>query len=348
MARTTATEVSQNRRLGNVEILRFISAAMIVALHVEILFAPYLNLSAATSAFLEMRLSAGVDIFFVISGFVIAMNIQRSETTPARFIKARFARIIPSYWLLSLATVPLALIFGVGGDTAPAVLPHLASSLFFINDKVGFPFPMLGPGWSLNLEIFFYVLVFLVMLWPQLRRHTLLISSIVIAGFAYLGSHYQSDGQPLPSGENPIVIDFIFGFLAFKLWPKIQGNRTLGWLFAAAAIGALGAANLYPEFAKRWMYLGVPAFLAFLAALSFPNLTSPRLAKLGFSSYSIYLTQWFVITAAQAALQKLHPGLALSAVGFILLIPFTIACGYMYSTLIDSRLYAWARRLAKL
>jgi exopolysaccharide production protein ExoZ len=103
--------------------------------------------------------AAGVDVFFVISGFVIWTVAARGESAPGTFLWRRLTRVAPAYWLATLAVAAIAL-------ADPAFLPqislspsHLLLSLAFIQhkDPNGLAFPVLPPGWTLNYEAIFYV-----------------------------------------------------------------------------------------------------------------------------------------------------------------------------------------------
>jgi peptidoglycan/LPS O-acetylase OafA/YrhL len=129
--------------------------------------------------------SFGVGIFFVISGFIMAMICH---TNPEHFLARRVARIVPLYWLLTLVIFFIASVAPrmLGAATANPVF--LVKSLLFIpyfhHDAF---FPILFLGWSLNYEIHFYVLIAAALLIS--RPHGPLIASAVIVGVMLL-IHY--------------------------------------------------------------------------------------------------------------------------------------------------------------
>jgi len=96
---------------------------------------------------------AGVDIFFVLSGFLM-WRITNEQTAALAFLRNRIRRIVPVYWIASLLVFVLAEL----GLTSRIVadLGHLLASLFFIPYKgPGGVYPILIVGWTLNYEMFF-------------------------------------------------------------------------------------------------------------------------------------------------------------------------------------------------
>ena len=115
---------------------------------------------------------AGVDIFFVISGFIMVhTTMDRDDVTPWSFMAGRISRIVPAYWVATFAVFGIALV-------APSLLrtPHLPvgellqslAFIPFVKDS-GLTQPLLFVGWTLNYERFFY-LVFAMGLGSSPRR----------------------------------------------------------------------------------------------------------------------------------------------------------------------------------
>ena len=110
-----------------------------------------------------------MQIFFVISGFIMVMTTMRRPITPAAFLQHRIIRVVPTYWILtSVATVLLMAglhILGQGG-VAPV---QLLKSLAFVPDftaEASMRLPVLFVGWTLNYEMMFYVLFALCLFVP--------------------------------------------------------------------------------------------------------------------------------------------------------------------------------------
>ncbi|OJU11390.1 MAG: hypothetical protein BGN86_05560, partial [Caulobacterales bacterium 68-7] len=224
----------------------------------------------------------GVDIFFVISGFIM-YTAARNEP-PVTFAWRRFVRIAPLYWVASLTL--LVVNFYTRGKTGD--LKHLAVSLAFIphrSPEGGEIWPYLVPGWTLNVEVFFYAVFFLGLV---TRRLTLTVGGVILA-CAVAGFLVQSDDPRFLTYTNIRLLEFLGGY-------------GLGWLFLRRSVRpallllpigfiTLMAPNPFPIPAITY----VPSAIMIVAgALAMddrhqtPNL--PWLHFLGNASYSIYLT----------------------------------------------------------
>src|SRR3954468_18445129 len=136
--------------------------------------------------------AAGVGVFFVISGFVLWTACEARPTTPGAFLLARAERILPLYWIATLAVAAVVL---WRAQALPIVYlqgRHLVLSLLLVphDDPAGGPFPLLPTGWTLTYEAFFYLVMALVLAAPRDRRWTLLSGLLLAAsvlGFGYHG-----------------------------------------------------------------------------------------------------------------------------------------------------------------
>ncbi len=253
---------------------------------------------------------AGVDIFFVISGFVIVHSSSRLFATRwagRRFAARRVARIVPLYWtmtslLLAQAFFDRTVIHGAIGGAE-----YIAKSYLFIPcaRPDGIIQPVLGLGWTLNYEMFFYG-VFIPFL--ALRRSVAVFSaSFLLSLFVLAGRVGWLHGVVLRTWSNPIVLEFCAGMLL----ALIIGKFTLrdGWrltIVLAAAVVLL----LQPAWSRIYAY-GLPATGLVFAAVSGKKIRSlPRveawLARLGDASYAMYLIHPFIMRAG--LLLWKHPG----------------------------------------
>src|SRR3954468_5953932 len=167
-----------------IQILRFFAALAVIAFHV--LGAPPKGFEVPDSA-LAFALSyggRGVDLFFVISGFIIFYATHSSELTPAEFLRRRVERIVPLYFFVIFAVTMLAV-------TAPATfgapdwytLRHILKSLAFIAFTDG-EMPVIYVGWSLEYEMYFYLAVALLMALTRdvWRNIVLIFSALAVVG----------------------------------------------------------------------------------------------------------------------------------------------------------------------
>ena len=169
---------STSQRLHALQALRAYAAAMVVFVHAISTY--FSKVDSTSSDTLQLHLGElGVKLFFCISGFIIfssTKDLLPGFSSTAIFLKRRFIRVAPLYWL---ATIIYAIKLSLQG-AHPSVTEFLYS-LFFIpyiadNDLMR---PVLGQGWSLNYEMFFYCL-FGVSLFFQARWRILFMSLILL------------------------------------------------------------------------------------------------------------------------------------------------------------------------
>lgn len=272
---------------------------------------------------------AGVDVFFVISGFIMgAVGIRER---PASFTFRRLARILPLYWLVTLAFCALSLIHGVM-DHFHFTPRQLVQSLLFIPYRAddGTISPLVVQGWTLNYEMLFYLIFAACLLTPRPRLLAIGMIGLLVAG----GALRQPTGPILETWTAPILIEFAAG-LALS-----ASQRHLPALLAWLALGAgLAAFALLPLFGpqdltgwNRLAALGIPALLIVAGALGveqaggagpWPPRFTGLLILLGDASYSLYLIHGLTLPACEKLLRH-HPvlgvllGVALSLVAAIL------------------------------
>jgi len=266
--------------IRNIQALRAIASLMVVAHHVVGAALTYHPQTRYLDFFYGWG-ACGVDIFFVISGFVMVYTQSHRPKSPLQFFGNRVARIAPTYWAI---TTLMLLIFVVHPATFQSVQfsagRALRSFLF-----VSVPFdggPLVYVGWTLEYEMLFYVIfaasIFIGNpVWSRLA---------CIAAFGVLALA----GLTMP-------LEFLFGMVAANIvvrFPKLPIGipcLLLGVGLLLATI-PLGAVDDHTRFI-RW---GIPAFLIVLGALYIPQTSSRIALYLGAASYSIYLAQIFSIS----------------------------------------------------
>lgn len=308
-------------RIESVQAMRGVAALAVVILHAReaIDRQGFIDhpLGSKTSIGELANLGAvGVDLFFVISGFVMALTASRFDgwTGAQHFLRGRVVRIVPLFWLLSL---PMVAWWAAKG--APLLSLNALNSLTFVPLHVGpYAFPFHGVGWTLSFEFAFYGLVAVTIAAPRHLRLHLLVSMLVTLPLLPLQAQPWALGRWL---TNPMLLEFGFGVVAFMLWDKGQLDRhrpaiALGALCAVAVLAlqhvAAPAAMLTPNGVThlglgglRTLMVGLPCLLLFLWALPF---RSPRwLVGLGEASYSLYLVHPPVMVAAGLVLPHSTP-----------------------------------------
>ncbi|QUD89321.1 acyltransferase family protein [Phenylobacterium montanum] len=289
----------------------------------------------------------GVDLFFVISGFVMIYAHGEdfgAPRAPALFALRRIGRIVPLYWLFSLvALLSLSL------QHERAGLTDLLRSWLFVPYK-GLGFfgqPILGQGWTLNYEMLFYLVFGLSLL---LRRGLLLLFLFFIAlrTAGALGAFPAE--SILGFWSRPIVLYFLFGILIGLLRQRTSFRLTFPGSIAIALIG-MAAAFTSSLYQAKWPSLDYLTWALTIATVAACCLARPAqkgfgaaMARLcGDATYSTYLAHTLVVGAAARLVARL--GFNLSVPWFIVLVaPLAFAVGVAIYRLVERPLLKlWSR-----
>jgi exopolysaccharide production protein ExoZ len=236
----TVPEIRVATRGGTVIGLQYLRgiAAMMVAYFHMVGQIPSLAGYIHSYLFGVTSLASGVDIFFVISGFIMLLTTRNSR--PIEFIVRRIIRVAPLYWLLTVGVA-------VAASLRPALFREtvvnaktLLLSLLFIpyqnGAQHGDVFPILVPGWSLNFEMFFYAIFAVVLLARSLT------SRVLINGLVF-GSLVVVHLTPL-TAHNPIlrfltetrILEFWFGMLIAKYFAEHAFVATRAAVWSTVAV----------------------------------------------------------------------------------------------------------------
>ncbi len=300
------------------QLLRGLAACAVVVEHLLQRYDKRGVLPAELPDFVSRLGQTGVFAFFAISGFIMVFITSRSGTAGqggGAFLKARFLRVAPLYYLTTVlmviftwATQGLAMKDAFRFPT----LDQWIGSLLFIPHRGanGLIQPIYGLGWSLHYEMFFYLL-FAAGLLVHRRRGILLILA-VLGGLAAIGPWIDAPSQRWGLAviayvfTRPVMLFFMAGMIIALVHQRLQDRlpeAPLG-LIALLALAALGLAALAPGFMPTLAAIVVSVCACVLlrprgGALS--GMTAQLSSALGNASYSIYLTHSFVLGAFAAA-----------------------------------------------
>jgi exopolysaccharide production protein ExoZ len=300
---------ARRQMLVYIQILRFFAALAVVAFHV--LGAPPKGFEVPDSA-LTFALSyggRGVDLFFVISGFVIFYAAHSSKLTPAKFLRRRVERIVPLYFVVIFAVTMLAITLPATFGTPDWYTPrHILKSLAFIAFTDG-DMPVVYVGWSLEYEMYFYLATALLMALTRdvWRDIVVMFSAVAIVG--------QIPGVAAALGNyaffaDPMILEFVLGVIVGSVFV----NGRIGWPMPVAAACAI-AVVLLSDPMNRVIVSGIPAACLVAAAAWLsrkridPSWPERALARLGDASYSIYLAQVETVSLASVAVASLFPAI---------------------------------------
>lgn len=285
--------------LSSIQYLRAIAAIM-VAIHHVAYFSDLVSPSDRGARELWGFSSwwFGIHIFFVVSGFIMIHTTHNFGDAGAwrQFLARRLIRVVPLYWLLTTVIAVGVLISPHSLEIATDKVQYILGSYFFIPvlRAEGDLRPILGQGWTLDYEMFFYVAFALAVLLP--RRWGIAVLCLVFAGLVWLGRDLGSHTPVIFTWTDGLILEFIFGVyigLAFE-----RSWRLPVW---GAAISVLVGVGLVIVDLKGPSFLiaGIPATLIVGGFVLGPqlkeSLATGWLARLGDASYSIYLTHVFVL-----------------------------------------------------
>ena len=285
--------------LYNLHLLRVIAALGVVYFHITSVAGLKLDWDVG---------SRGVDVFFVISGFIIAYI---GTSKPEQFFLRRIIRVVPFYWAATLFVFAMVAVAPNLFHTTTASVTHLLASLAFVPHMAsnGDMLPTLVLGWSLNYEMWFYVWFALSLRISPRWAPVICASALIALMLAIDASH--SDSQVMQFYARPIILEFVYGLAVFYLFQWCSARREtlaripgLKWLLLVLLVGNLVALNVFEECCSdtlpRYIVAGVPSFFIVLSALLLERVfglaTKNKLIYLlGEASYIIYLVHPYII-----------------------------------------------------
>ena len=194
-------------KLLTIQYLRGIAALLVVFYHVYTQLGR-LGYSGQTPDFL----AGGVDIFFVISGFIMWYTTFNRNVGALEFFTHRFIRIVPLYWLITTFYLAILLIRPSWMQSAKFELSHIVASYLFIpmvHPAVPIMWPLVVPGWTLNYEMFFYFLFGLALLFRSGARAAIILAMLIcVVG---LQAFHPPDNSIIGFYSSSIILEFAFG-----------------------------------------------------------------------------------------------------------------------------------------
>ena len=286
--------------------------------------------SQLTGRYIGSNLASGVDIFFVISGFVMVYSTKAGDMPAGKFIVRRLVRIAPLYWAATVFMIVVLLVYPQAVKSAKLDWLHAAASLAFVaahnpaySDHSVLSYgPLVAPGWTLNLEMLFYLIFTIAIILA--RRRTgwfVLILTLPLLTLAGIGWAIGPGGW-LGFYAQDILLEFLMGAAIGMVWLRRATSIpvAIGLLLLVAALCLLIFLPSYDG--SRLLRYGILSFLIGVLGVSttFPQIG--WLHRLGDASYSIYLSHFFVLSAVAQIWRKL----ALTAEGFALFAVASASC----------------------
>ena len=294
------------RTYFGVQALRAVAALFVVGYHATLIpdesHAPLVGGVWSNGA-------CGVDIFFVISGFVMAVTAPglAGRADGGRvFLWRRLVRIVPLYWLFTTAAWAWRG-FGLGPGAGGAW--RVAASYLFIPsfDRNHQPVPLLQVGWTLHFEMMFYLLfaAALALGTPPLRFLPPILGALAVVGW-----REHPTWPAWTTLASPLVLEFLFGVGIAPL--ARRGRLPGGWVGALLLAGGFAAVCRLPMVdSARVVYWGLPAAAIVAGAVGLEDAVGRRLPRwlleAGNASYAVYLVHPPVVAALWPLLAR-HGG----------------------------------------
>jgi peptidoglycan/LPS O-acetylase OafA/YrhL len=301
-----------NQRIDVIQLLRGLAALMVCCFHMKGILK-----DSIWGKMLFQNGSLGVPLFFMISGFILYVTTSKAEISPTyigKFALKRLLRIVPLYYLLTFVYLAVQSKLGLFFENPTWLFPMF----FFYPSYLGFTgpsygFPPLAVGWSLNYELYFYLLLAITMFlgkWRWMLFSGIILASVFIVPLITNGYVMQHLSQwyayPLPYFSlmtNPVLLFFLAG-VGLGRFHQIKTTRTNSALADLLVLLAttnfiftyLGFYQILPGF---WSSFFNSGFL--LIALIWRNKIKPFepkrwLVYLGDISFSLYLIHPIVLS----------------------------------------------------
>lgn len=281
------TGMHNRRSYDSIQYLRAYAALIVASNHAGLLDAGYF----------------GVDLFFVISGFVMATLMDDITADAKSFFVSRFTRVAPIYYLFTAVALLLnqAIPVPILVPSDQITVSRILESVLFVN--FAHEGPVYGVGWTLNFEFMFYVVCGIVIAFEKETLPRILVTALGTAFVSLVGFIF------LPKHQYAVLLEFVMGLGVYVLCVKLYPRVALpSW--AVFAVGTVGAATPWIIITERMMphwpfsfarvtALGIPSAVLLAVCVwreqthDIPRI--PILRKLGDASYSIYLTHCIIV-----------------------------------------------------
>ncbi|EOG6113026.1 acyltransferase family protein [Klebsiella pneumoniae] len=281
--------------LNQIQWLRAIAAILVVITH--------FTGKAYSVKLLDHEFSSGaigVDIFFIISGFIMMYVSDLKKQYPIKFILNRFIRILPVHYFFLFI---LIIIFLIKPDMINSsvsktyvwesflLVPALRNDAEYLNPVI----------WTLCYEMMFY-LIFCVSLNLKNLTTSAIATTLVISAIVFSGFFYKGDNIYISAATDSISLEFCYGMLLYVFYKK--GFLTFHWLLPLMLSIILYFVLKQFDF-YRFIKLGIPSALIFISFLNMKNSKITFLNFLGKISYEIYICHIMVISASYLILFRL-------------------------------------------
>lgn len=289
------------RRLVELDALRGIAAALVMLFHFTTRYEQLYGHETPPLFSLPWGYY-GVNLFFMISGFVIFMTLHRIQR-PMDFLVSRFSRLFPAYWVAVPLTFLLTIAFNLPGKIVS--VGTAAMNLFMIHGLFRIPH-VDGVYWTLQIEIIFYCMALLLYLTGRLDRvHTPLGLLLLLRLTYFLADRFAGIEMSWTLSQLlilPYIAWFVCGIMIYRVVTVSDETPRKDLALLLAAIVQL---TIVDGPGVGLLAASLSAVLWAAAKGKLPFLANAVFAWLGAISYTLYLLHenigWGVILHAEKA-----------------------------------------------
>ncbi len=339
------------QKILNIQALRGIAALAVVAFHLVPIEAKYGTGNSILPNFFKFGMF-GADLFFVISGFIMAtITKNQFQSTPNAlgFLYHRVSRIYPTYWFYSAVVLAVFLIKPAWVNTSQDNYVNILSSFLLLPEST---LPLVNVGWTLIHEMYFYIVYSILLVFLPEKKLGLALALWGIAVIV-INSCVTASNPFFNLVFHPLTLEFITGCFLAILFRKDYGWKNLIILLAGAVIICSVLTGLNEtELPRGWWRVGIygaPAaaiLYCFVVAERERIVLNRYLVRLGDASYSIYLAHVLVLSAVGRVFYSLSADFLIgnTAMIFILII-CVIASGLISYKIVEKPLMKATRRV---
>jgi len=349
------------RKLVRLQMLRAIAASLVIADHAMGRITVQGPEHLADQSLRWCFGWVGVAVFFVTSGLILyrtAENSFGSTNAALNFAKRRVLRIVPMYWLVTAVHIPLDIIKG----EAPT-FTEIWKSLFFFpynSDGASVIRPIIGQGWTLDYEMFFYLIFAACLVLP--RRFGLTVFFATFIGLVAIGAAlrplipYADPITPLTFWTDPIILLFAagtaLGYFETKAdrWHTLKGAVPISCLILiGGAVFFAGSGAVFPMQLPWQIGLGLMSIAAVYLCTSTraarPSRIGTMLEKAGDASYSTYLIHVLLIPVIFPIWSKLPGALHVPIVFILAVVIAANLAGYVVYFYVERPMSSYFKKL---
>lgn len=304
--------------INNIQVLRAFAAISVVTVHCLLGIQSYGFQSFNNLVFEDF----GVDIFFVISGFIMVFIQNNYKRNSIDFFIQRVKRVLPTYWIYNFLILLLFFLFPLMFNTLKINFDHFLLSLFFLSQLIMLNKPVIIAGWTLEYEMFFYIIfaIFIIIKNRKFFYFSIFIF-IILLSFAGL--------------INLLFIEFLFGMLIGIIYnydSKSKKKNLQKYSYFFLIVGLLIFLGLFfvPLDIHRVVKYGIPAGFVVFGSIYAKQILNKYIIFIGNASYSIYLSQAFSIPAILKLFKIFIPNFSVILIFITLLTISTLFGLFMY------------------